>query len=368
MKKTKIAFVGVGDISHTYLPNLAKKFDEIEVIGVCDLIRERAEWAVREFGIPKLYNDMYELFADPEVDIVLNITRPDEHYEVTKAALLAGKHVYSEKPLAATLEKGAELVELAKEKGLYLGGAPDTFLGGAIQTARKLIDAGEIGEIVSAAGFMKCRGHETWHPDPEFYYKRGGGPMMDMGPYYVTAFVNLLGSAVRVTSMTRNTYPERVITSKPKYGQVIHPTVPTHVAGLIEFESGAIATLLTSFDIYPMGSNNFIEIYGSKGAMIVPDPNNFGSPVKILRPSGEWEEIEPTFDYTWNARGVGLCDMAKAIETGRTPRAGYELTYHALEVMTALTTAGDLGRHIDIASRYNRTAPMVAGIPEGKLD
>lgn len=368
MKRTKIAIIGIGDISHTYLPNLTGIFKEIEVIGVCDLIRERAEWAVREFGIPKLYEEMHEAFADEEVEIILNLTRPDEHYDVTKGALLAGKHVYSEKPLAATLEKGAELVALAEEKGLYLGGAPDTFLGGAIQTARKLIDEGAIGEIVSAAGFMKCRGHETWHPDPEFYYKRGGGPMLDMGPYYVTAFANMLGSAVRVTSMTRNTFPERTITSKPKYGQVINPTVPTHVAGLIEYESGAIATLLTSFDIYPMGSNNFMEIYGTEGCMIVPDPNNFGNPVKILRPNGEWEEIEPVFDYTTNDRGLGLCDMANAIRDSRRARCDYGLTYHVLEVMMGLTTAGDLGHHVEIKSRYDRTAPMCVGLPRGILD
>ena len=218
-------------------------FKEIEVIGVCDLIRERAEKAVKQYNIPKLYNDMYELFADPEVDIVLNITRPDEHYAVTRAALEAGKHVYSEKPLAATLEDGKKLVALAKEKGLLLGGAPDTFLGAGIQTCRKLIDDGVIGDVIGGAGFMIRHGHETWHPDPEFYYKRGGGPMLDMGPYYVTALVNLICNVEAVSSMTRITFPERKITSQPKNGEVIHVDVPTLVAGAMRFTNGAIGPL-----------------------------------------------------------------------------------------------------------------------------
>ena len=188
---TRIGFVGVGAISGIYLENITNRFKDIEIIGVCDLIRERAENAVKKYNIPKLYNDMYELFADPEVDVVLNITRPYEHYEVTKAALLAGKHVYSEKPLAVDMDEADELVALAKEKGLHLGGAPDTFMGAGIQTCRKLIDDGVIGDVVGANVAMICHGHESWHPDPEFYYKFGGGPMLDMGPYYVTALINL---------------------------------------------------------------------------------------------------------------------------------------------------------------------------------
>ena len=367
MKKMKIGFVGVGDISSIYLENLTGLFREVEIAGICDLVREKAERAAAKYGIARIYKDMYELFGDPEVDIVLNITRPDEHYEVSKAALLAGKHVYSEKPLASTLEKGAELVALAKEKGLYLGGAPDTFLGAAVQTAREMIDSGAIGQIVSAAGYMKCRGHETWHPDPEFYYKRGGGPMLDMGPYYVTAMVNLFGSVNWVTSMSRTTYPERMITSEPKYGQIIKVDVPTHVSGIMEFENGAIGTLTTSFDVYPAGSCDFIEVYGSEGSMIVPDPNNFSGKIKI-RGKGDWEERDLTFDYSRNSRGLGLCDMANAVRDGRVARANCGLTYHALEVMLALANAEHRREHIRIGSRYERTAPMCRGLEEGILD
>ena len=193
MKTVKIGFVGCGAISGIYLENITKRFKEIEIIGVCDLIRERAENAVKKYNIPKLYDTMHELFADPEIDIVLNLTRPYQHYEVSKAALLAGKHVYSEKPLGADLEEGIELVKLAEEKGLVIGGAPDTFLGAGIQTCRRLIDSGVIGDIIGGRAVMACHGHETWHPDPDFYYQRGGGPLFDMGPYYITALTNLIG-------------------------------------------------------------------------------------------------------------------------------------------------------------------------------
>ena len=194
----KIGIVGIGCISGIYLENITNRFRNIEVVGVCDLIRERAEAAVAKYPIPKLYEDMHELFADPEVDIVLNLTRPYQHYDVSKAALLAGKHVYSEKPLGASFEEGLELVKLAEERGLWIGGAPDTFLGAGIQTCRKLIDEGAIGDVVGATAFMTGHGPESWHPDPAFFYKFGGGPMMDMGPYYVTALVNLLGAVKRV--------------------------------------------------------------------------------------------------------------------------------------------------------------------------
>lgn len=369
MKKMKIAFVGVGSISKIYLQNLTEVYKEVEVIGVCDLIRERAERAVAKFNIPKLYEDMYELFADPEVDVVLNITRPDEHYEVTKAALLAGKHVFSEKPLASTLEKGRELVELADRLGLYLCGAPDTFLGAAIQTARELIEEGKIGTLVGGCGHMKCRGHESWHPDPEFYYKRGGGPLLDMGPYYVTAFINLLGSVKRVTAMNRITYPERTITSEEKYGQIITVDVPTHVNALMEFENGAVAHLLTTFDTYSTDFRNRIEIYGSEGTMIVPDPNNFCDPVKISRGGDREPEVYPVrYGYDFDARGLGLCDMCNAIRDGRPARTDKQLPYHALEVMMGLVRASDEHRFIDIESKFEKPAFMPKGLEDGILD
>ncbi len=325
----KIGIVGIGCISGIYLENITNRFLDIEVIGVCDLIRERAENAVKRYNIPKLYENMYELFADPEVDIVLNLTRPYQHYAVTKAALLAGKHVYSEKPLGASWEEGVELVKLAEEKELWIGGAPDTFLGAGIQTCRKLIDEGAIGDVVGAVAFMTGHGPESWHPDPEFFYKYGGGPMMDMGPYYVTALVNLLGGVKRLGGMTATPFSQRVMGCKEHFGEVVDVEVPTSYYGVLEFESGTVASLMTSFDIY--GARlPIIEIYGSKGTLRVPDPNCFGGPVVLHTPEKGDEEIPLAFDYPENSRALGLAEMASALEKGRTPRASYKQTFHVL--------------------------------------
>lgn len=367
MKKIKIGFVGVGDISGIYLENITKRFKEIEIAGVCDLVWEKAERAVKKYGIPKQYKDMHELFADDEVDIVLNLTRPYEHFEVTKAALNAGKHVYSEKPLAATLEGGAELKKLAEEKGLFLGGAPDTFMGGGIQTCRRLIDEGAIGTPVCAAAFMMCHGHESWHPDPEFYYKHGGGPMLDMGPYYVTALVNLLGPVKAVSGMTKISFPKRTITSEPKNGEIIDVDVPTYIAGVMEFESGAMSTIVMTFDVYP-APHECIEIFGSEGTMLVPDPNDFGGEIKVKKGIGEFRSEEMTFPYTTNSRALGLADMAKAISSGRKHRANSGLTYHVLEVMTAFERSSAGKTRIEIESSVEIGAPMNPNCKEGILD
>ena len=369
MKPVNIAFVGVGNISGIYLENLTNTFTGVKILGVCDLIRERAENARTKYNIPKVYDTMYDAFNDPDVEIILNLTRPYEHYAVTKAALEAGKHVYSEKPLASTLERGRELVELALERGLYLGGAPDTFMGAAIQTARELIEEGAIGTLVGGCGHMKCRGHESWHRDPEFYYKRGGGPLLDMGPYYVTAFITLLGSVKSVQAVNRTTYPTRTITSEEKYGQIITVDVPTHVNALMEFENGAVAHLLTTFDTFSTDFCNRIEIYGSEGTMIVPDPNNFCDPVKISRGGGREPEIHPVrFGYDFDARALGLCDMCNAIRDGREARASYKMTYHALEVMMGIVRAGDERRVIEIESRHDNPPLMKKGLEDGILD
>jgi len=367
MKTVKIGFVGVGAISGIYLENITKRFKEIEIIGVCDLVRERAENAVKNYNIPKLYNDMYELFADPEVDIVLNITRPYEHHKVTLEALKAGKHVYSEKPLAASLEEGKELMALAKEKGLMLGGAPDTFLGAGIQTCRKLIEDGKIGRTIGGAGFMICHGHESWHPDPEFYYKYGGGPMFDMGPYYLTALVNLLGNVSSVCAMTERSFKQRTITSQPHNGGIIDVDVPTYIAGTMRFENGAIGTLFTTFDVHYPGQAR-LEVYGTEGTIFVPDPNGFGGPVKLFRPDTGMQDIELEFDYPDNSRALGLADMAKALVTGRKFRANSNMTYHVLEIMESFTRSGEEKRQIEIESRFEKTPMMPRDAEHGILD
>ncbi|MDR0896258.1 MAG: Gfo/Idh/MocA family oxidoreductase [Oscillospiraceae bacterium] len=384
-----VAMIGVGAISGIYLENLTQRFKGVRLIGVCDLIRERAEKAIEKYPqIPKLYETMHDAFADPEVDVVLNLTRPYEHYEVSRAALLAGKHVYHEKPLAADWEEGVALVKLAQEKGLLLGGAPDTYLGAGIQTCRKLIDDGMIGDVIGAAAFMICHGHETWHPDPDFYYKRGGGPMMDMGPYYLTAMLNLMGEVKGVTGVTKKSFTQRTITSQPHYGEIVDVEIDTYVTGTLHFASGAIGTLFTTFDVHyaPQNQARF-EVYGTKGTLLVPDPNTFGGPVRLFRPEDQlpfkavdpgslgptgamigYKEIPLLFDYKENCRGLGLADMCRALETGRAFRSAYQQTAHVLEILTAFEKSSRQGAYWPLETRYERAEPMQNNPMHGLLD
>ncbi len=358
MDKTNIAIIGLGDISGIYLKNITEVFKEVEIIGVCDLMKGRAKEVQEEYNISKVYETMEDVFNDPEVEIVLNLTRPTEHYVVTKAALQAGKNVYSEKPLAATFEEGKELVNLAKEKNLMLGGAPDTFLGAGIQTCRKLIDKGFIGDPIGASASMICRGHEGWHPDPEFYYKSGGGPMMDMGPYYITALVNLLGGVSGVTGVAKSSFDKRLITSEPLKGTTIDVEVPTYTSGIMNFDNGAIGMIFTTFDVHYDKQAKF-EIYGSEGTLILPDPNTFGGQIKLLRPEeGEYRQMPLMFDYADNSRALGLADMAKALRTGREYRANYELTLHVLETLTSFEKSSKQGKYISLETKYDRGLPM----------
>ena len=368
MSKVKVAMIGVGCISGIYLKNLTNMFHEVELIGVCDLVRERAEKAQEEYKIPKIYETMYDAFKDEEVDIILNLTRPYEHYEVSSQALLAGKHVYSEKPLGATFEEGEKLVALAEEKGLMLGGAPDTYLGAGIQTCKKLIDDGVIGDVIGSACFMICHGHESWHPDPAFYYQFGGGPMMDMGPYYVSALVNLVGGVTGVTGVTKTNFPQRIITSEEKRGEVVDVEVPTHVTGTLHFDNGAVGTIITTFDVHYKSQARF-EIYGTKGTLNVPNPNIFGGPVELYRPEdGEYKEIPLMFDYKENSRGLGLADMAKALATGRAYRANYKQTLHVLEILTAFDKSSKEQKYLQLKTKYVPEMAMKNNPIKGILD
>jgi len=253
---------------------------------------------------------------------------------------------------------------LAREKGLRVGSAPDTFLGGGLQTCRKLIDDGAIGEPVAAVAFMTGHGPEGWHPDPEFFYKPGAGPMFDMGPYYLTALVSLLGPITRVTGSTRISFPERTIGSGPKHGQKIVVETPTHVAGVLDFAGGAVATIITSFDVWAANLPR-IEIYGSEGSLSVPDPNTFGGPVRIrLARDKEWRDVPLTHVYTENCRGLGVAEMAQAIRTGRPHRASGELAFHVLDAMAAFEEASTSGRHVVITSGPPRVEALPAGWPD----
>ncbi len=366
MNKTKIGMVGCGNISGVYL-KASRIFEYIEIAACSDIIMERAKAKAEEFNVPKACT-VEELLADPEIEIILNLTVPKAHGEVALKALNASKSVYNEKPLAVTREDGQRILQLAKEKGLRVGCAPDTFLGGGLQTCRKLIDDGWIGKPIAATSFVTSHGPEGWHPDPEFFYKAGGGPMFDMGPYYLTALVSLMGPIRRVTGSTRITFPERTITSQPKYGRKIKVDVPTHVVGVMDFANGAVGTILTSFDVWGAQLPR-IEIYGTEGSLSVPDPNRFGGPVSILRAgSREWKEVPLTHGYIDQSRSIGVADMAKAIKTGRPHRANGEMAYHVLDLMHAFHDASNKGKHIKLQSTCTRPAPLPMGLRNGELD
>jgi predicted dehydrogenase len=361
-EKVKVGVIGCGNISQAYLKN-AKNYPAFEIAACADLDMTRAKAKAEEHGARALTVD--EMLADSDIEAVLNLTIPNAHASVATAVLEAGKHAYNEKPLTITREEGKALVDLAKAKGLRLGCAPDTFMGAGGQTCRKLIDDGAIGTPVAATAFMTCRGHESWHPDPEFYYKTGGGPVFDMGPYYITALVNLLGPVKRVTGSARISFPERTITSEQKNGTKIVVDVPTHIAGVLDFASGAVATFIMSFDVHA-AHLPCIEVYGSEGSLSVPDPNGFGGKVKLWQPSEkEWREVEHT--HAGNSRSVGMADMVTAARTGRAHRASGDLAYHVLDIMHAVHDASASGSHIDLTSTCERPEPMPTGLAEGEV-
>lgn len=354
----RIGIVGIGNISGIYLKNLNGMFkDRVKVTAVTDYIPERAAQAAAEYSL-KHIQTTEELLSSPDVDIVLNTTQPPYHYPVALAAVRAGKHVYNEKPFCVKQEEAAEVIETAAAAKVRVGGAPDTFLGAGIQTCRKLLDDGWIGKPVAAAAFMMNHGHEHWHPNPEFYYKEGGGPMFDMGPYYLTALVSLLGSVVRVSGSAQKGFEERIVASEPQKGKRIAVDVPTHIAGTLDFSSGVVGTIITSFDVYSH-TLPFIEIYGSEGSLRVPDPNTFGGPVYVSRFRSEtWSEIPLLKGYPENSRGLGITDMAEAIAGDRPHRASGELACHVLEVMHGIHDASASGQYYRVKSTCERPAPL----------
>lgn len=366
MVPAKVGIVGCGAISGVYF-QAAQKFAAFDIVACADLVREKAESRASEYQIPRVLS-VDELLVDPDIEIVINLTIPNAHGSVGLAALEAGKSVYNEKPLAVTRDEGRRMLAVAEKKGLRVGGAPDTFLGAGIQTSRKLIDDGWIGEPIGASAFWMGHGHESWHPNPEFYYQPGGGPMFDMGPYYVTALAALIGPVRRVSGSTRTTFPERIITSQPKFGTVIKVEVPTHVVGVLDFACGAIGSVITSFDVWSHELPR-IEIYGTEGSISVPDPNSFGGPVKIRRAgASEWTVMPLTHGYADQYRGLGVADMAYALRSGRPHRANGALTYHVLDIMHAIHDASREGRHIELASSCERPAPLPLGLAPNTLD
>lgn len=352
MRKVKIGIIGCGNISDIYLKNCTEMFDNLEVVGCADIVTERAEAKARQYNI-NAYS-VEELLHHKDVEIIVNLTIPKAHKEVSMAALEAGKHTYMEKPLALTRADGMALLNKANEMGLRIGGAPDTFLGGGIQTCIELINDGEIGIPIGATAFMTCHGHESWHPNPDFYYKIGGGPMFDMGPYYLTALIAMMGPVKRVAGLTKISFSERMITSEPRRGDIIQVEVPTHVSGILDFENGAIGTMITSFDIW-RDNLPIIEIYGTEGTLSVPDPNTFSGPIQIKKSyDKDFHEVIINKKYTENSRGLGISDMANSIIHNSEHRANGELIYHVLDIMHAFHDSSDEGKHITLESTCKR--------------
>ncbi|MBY5761806.1 Gfo/Idh/MocA family protein [Rhizobium leguminosarum] len=350
--KLRIGVVGCGNISLAYMRN-APLFHGVEITACADLNADAAKRRAAEFDLRAA--DVDSLIDDSNIDLILNLTIPAAHFDVSIRALSAGKHVFTEKPLGVTAAEGRSLVDAAAAKGLMLGSAPDTFLGAAGRHARRQMEAGAIGKPVTGTAFMMGRGMEHWHPDPSFYYQAGAGPLMDMGPYYLTMMVNLMGPIRRVQAVATSGQEERLITAEgPKQGTTFKVGTPTSVLSLLEFDCGATVTFGTSWDVF-RHSNHPIELHGTEGSLRLPDPDNFGGSVALSSRGAPWQETDTSGELfgaiNWpiaapdraNYRMLGLADLARAIIEGRAPRASGDLALHVLEVMEAILRAGETG-------------------------
>lgn len=365
MTPMRYGIIGCGNISGTYF-KAGQIFDILKPIACADIDMDKAKGQAKEYGCQAC--TVEALLANADIDLVINLTIPAVHAEISMAALQAGKHVHTEKPLAINRESGRQVIELALEKGLRISSAPDTFMGAGGQTCRKLIDEGAIGTPVAATAFMMGCGPEGWHPSPEFFYKAGGGPLFDMGPYYIHALVNLLGPIEAVSAMTRASFAERTVGSEPLAGSKIKVEIPTHYSGSLAFKSGPVATMVMSFDIQAHGHPR-IEVYGSEGTIQVPDPNTFGGPVRLKRKGDEdWQEVPLTHGYAENSRGIGAADLAYGVKSGRPHRANGDLAFHALDAMCAFVESSDQGKHIRLESTCDQPAPLPAELAPGLLD
>ena len=362
---SRVAIVGCGVISRTYAHTISQ-LGFVELAACVDEDAARAEALASEFGARPCSLDA--VLADPEIDAVVNLTPPLAHSAVSRTALEAGKATFSEKPLGVELAEGQELVAWASAGGTRLGCAPDTFLGAGLQTARAVIDRGDIGEPLAANAFMLGSGPESWHPSPSIFYQHGAGPLLDMGPYYLTTLVQLLGPARSVSAAARISRAQRPILSEPRRGELIDVEVPTHVGSLVEFASGAIATLVTSFDVQATRYFN-IEVYGSEATLSVPNPNTFGGPVRLKRKGDDaWTEVELLPAHLPQQRGIGLADMLWAQRSGRPHRTSGALALHVLELMTSALQSADQGRRIDLATTCERAAPLPVGLAPNTFD
>lgn len=365
MKKTvNVGIIGCGVISDIYLKNLTTVFKNVKVVACADLVIEKAQQAAEKYQIAQACT-VDELLDNEAIDIVVNLTIPQAHTEVTTKALMKGKHVFEEKPLAVTTEEGKALLDLSEQQRLHLCCAPDTFLGAGYQTARKIIDDGWIGEVVGVSAFMGYGGPESWHPNPAFLYKTGAGPLLDIGPYYLTALVSLFGPIKSTAGLAKMTFSKRTITSQPLYGEEITVEEPTHVNALLQFQSGVQAQLTTSFDVAGTTLPN-IEVYGTLGTLILPDPNTYGGPVKIFhKKQNAWCELPLLYGYQTNSRGLAVSDLAAAILGQRSPRTDARLAMHVLETMHGIKIASDTSTIYTVESTCERPQPFGLGMLDG---
>jgi predicted dehydrogenase len=370
MARIDIGVIGCGNISHSYLKGAARS-ELVRVKSVADMRMEAAQEKAAEYGVQAVTMD--RLLADPEIQIVINLTVPLAHAPVSLQIVEAGKHVYSEKPLVTRLSEAEALLLAASAKGVRVGCAPDTFFGASHQACRRMIDAGRIGQPIGGAAFFATHGMEHWHPNPEFFFKRGGGPMLDVGPYYVTQLVNLLGPVARVAAQTTIGSATRTVSSVPLKGSIIHVEVPTTVNGVMSFANGASVTITTSWDVWKHRRVHF-EVYGSEGSMLVPDPNFFGGEPMLTERDGDWTPLDisahpfgkPNRQTSSGAqvadyRIVGLLDMAAAVRDNRPHRASGELAMHVLEVLCAFERSSTEGRHVMIEAPCERPEPIPLG-------
>ncbi|WP_332686910.1 Gfo/Idh/MocA family protein [Devosia sp.] len=371
-KRLGIGFIGTGNISSAYLRAITGHesmagFPVLDIKGLADMRPEASQARAAEFGLASMSID--EMLASPDIGLIVNLTIPRAHVEVGLKCLAAGKHVYSEKPLGITYAEGRKLLDAANKAGLRIGSAPDTFLGGSHQQARAVVDSGVLGQIVGGTAYFQCPGHESWHPDPAFYYDIGGGPVLDMGPYYITDLVNLLGPVARVSAMASRLRLTRPVTSEPKKGQMMDVKVDTHVTGSLGFANGAIVQVGLSFDV-PAHKHVPLELYGTEASLIVPDPNFFGGDVEIRKRGREetWTNVPVTQPYAGgNYRSLGVADMATGIVENRPHRANGDLALHVLEVMEAFDIASREGRTIDIKTPVARPEPLATSLKDGRI-
>jgi predicted dehydrogenase len=352
----QIGIIGTGNIAPAYITGCSKFPEDIQVVACADLRHDQAQAFAEANNLQAQSVD--DLLKNDALDLIINLTIPAAHAEVSQQIIAAGKHVYVEKPLALSRDEGLKVLHAAEAKGVRVGCAPDTFLGAGGQTCRMVIDRGDIGEPVAATAFMAVHGHESWHPNPSFYYQPGGGPLFDMGPYYLTALVNLMGPMAAVSAMTSRSFSERVAEHESIKGQVIPVNVDTHIAGTVGFANGALATIIMSFDVWSHHLPR-IEIYGTKGTLVVPDPNTFTGDVIVWDMARrEWQQI----DHVGRSdvqRGIGVADMARALANDEPHRVSGELAYHVVDAMQAFDESAAQRQHIDLSSQPPRPAALV---------